>query len=44
VDFFGGIVDRIGLPESDIAELKDLLNLKPDFTIERMIELKEIAS
>jgi ATP phosphoribosyltransferase regulatory subunit len=38
VDFFGGIVDQIGLPESDIAELKDLLNAKDRSGLEKLLE------
>ena len=37
VDFFGGIVDRIDLPESGIDELKALLNLKDQTGLERML-------
>ncbi|HEX4997490.1 MAG TPA: ATP phosphoribosyltransferase regulatory subunit [Terriglobia bacterium] len=37
VDFFGGIVDRIGLPEADIAELKHALNLKDRSGLESLL-------
>jgi ATP phosphoribosyltransferase regulatory subunit len=37
VDFFGGIVDRIGLPESDIAGLKEVLNLKDRTGLEALL-------
>ncbi len=38
VDFFGGIVDRIGLPDSEIDRLKDLLNRKDQSGLERMLD------
>lgn len=37
VDFFGGIVDRIGLPEAGIDQLKGLLNRKDQGGLERML-------
>lgn len=37
VDFFGGIVDRIELPGGQLDELKDLLNLKDQSGLERLI-------
>ena len=38
VDFFGGIVDRMELPEPQIAELKDLLNLKDQSGLEALLQ------
>ncbi len=37
VDFFGGIVDRIDLPEEQIDQLKELLNIKDQAGLERMM-------
>ncbi|HVQ65321.1 MAG TPA: ATP phosphoribosyltransferase regulatory subunit [Terriglobia bacterium] len=37
VDFFGGIVDRISLPEGQIAELKEVLNLKDQSGLETLL-------
>ena len=37
VDFIGGVVDRIGLPESRIDELKELLNRKDQSGMEEML-------
>jgi ATP phosphoribosyltransferase regulatory subunit len=38
VDFFGGIVDRIELPEVQMAELKQLLNLKDRSGLESLLQ------
>lgn len=38
VDFFGGIVDRIELPEDQIANLKGLLNLKDQPGLEALLQ------
>jgi ATP phosphoribosyltransferase regulatory subunit len=38
VDFFGGIVDRMELPEQENGELKDLLDLKDQSGLESLIE------
>ena len=38
VDFFGGIVDRFELPEPQVAELKDVLNLKDQSGLELLLE------
>jgi ATP phosphoribosyltransferase regulatory subunit len=37
VDFFGGIVDRISLPDAQIAELKAVLNLKDESGLESLL-------
>jgi ATP phosphoribosyltransferase regulatory subunit len=37
VDFFGGIVDRIELPDAQIAELKGVLNLKDQSGLEALL-------
>jgi ATP phosphoribosyltransferase regulatory subunit len=37
VDFFGGIVERIGLPEAQIAELKQVLSLKDQSGLEALL-------
>jgi len=37
VDFFGGIVDRISLPEAQIAELKEVLNFKDQSGLENLL-------
>ena len=37
VDFFGGIVDRINLPEGQMTELKRLLNLKDQSGLEALL-------
>ena len=37
VDFFGGIVDRIDLPEDQMAELKEVLNLKDQSGLEALL-------
>jgi ATP phosphoribosyltransferase regulatory subunit len=37
VDFFGGIVDRISLPEAQIAELKEVLNFKDPSGLENLL-------
>jgi ATP phosphoribosyltransferase regulatory subunit len=37
VDFFGGIVDRIDLPDDQIAELKSVLNLKDQSGLESLL-------
>jgi len=37
VDFFGGIVDRISLPEGQIAQLKEVLNLKDQSGLEALL-------
>jgi ATP phosphoribosyltransferase regulatory subunit len=42
VDFFGGIADRIGLPESGIDELKELLSRKDQSGLERMLARLEM--
>jgi ATP phosphoribosyltransferase regulatory subunit len=38
VDFFGGIVDRMELPEAEMAQLKDVLNLKDQSGLDRLLE------
>src|SRR6266436_5409804 len=38
VDFFGGIVDRMELPPEQIAQLKDLLNLKDQSGLEALLQ------
>jgi len=38
VDFFGGIVDRIELPEEQIAKLKSVLNLKDQPGLEALLQ------
>ena len=38
VDFFGGIVDRMNLPEEDIDQLKGLLNIKDQTGLERLLD------
>src|SRR4030095_4224532 len=38
VDFFGGVVDRMELPEPQVAALKDLLNLKDQSGLETLME------
>lgn len=37
VDFFGGIIDRISLPEAQIAELKSVLSLKDESGMEALL-------
>jgi ATP phosphoribosyltransferase regulatory subunit len=37
VDFFGGIVDRMELPEAQIAELKEALNVKDQGRLEALL-------
>jgi ATP phosphoribosyltransferase regulatory subunit len=37
VDFFGGIVERIDLPEEGIDRLKELLNIKDQAGLEKML-------
>ena len=37
VDFFGGIVDRISLPEGQIAKLKEVLSLKDQSGLETLL-------
>lgn len=37
VEFFGGIVDRLNLPDDGVANLKELLNLKDRSGLERMV-------
>ena len=37
VDFFGGIVDRIELPEDDISQLKTVLNIKDQPGLESLL-------
>src|SRR5262245_44068636 len=43
VDFFGGIVDRMELPEPQIAGLKDLLNLKDQSGLEALLQKLPLA-
>ena len=38
VDFFGGIVDRISLPDEQIGELKEILSLKDQSGLEALLE------
>jgi ATP phosphoribosyltransferase regulatory subunit len=38
VDFFGGIVDRMELPPEQIAQLKDLLNVKDQSGLEALLQ------
>ncbi|HYR85343.1 MAG TPA: ATP phosphoribosyltransferase regulatory subunit [Terriglobia bacterium] len=38
VDFFGGIVDKMELPETQIAELKEALNVKDQAALEALLE------
>ena len=38
VDFFGGIVDRMELPEEQIAALKDVLNIKDQPGLEALLQ------
>jgi len=38
VDFFGGIVDRIELPEDQISKLKSVLNLKDQQGLEALLQ------
>jgi len=38
VDFFGGIVDRIDLPEGQMAKLKQVLNLKDQSGLESLLQ------
>jgi ATP phosphoribosyltransferase regulatory subunit len=38
VDFFGGIMDRIELPEQQISELKSVLNLKDQSGLEALLK------
>ena len=38
VDFFGGIVDRISLPEEQISKLKEVLSLKDQSGLEALLE------
>jgi ATP phosphoribosyltransferase regulatory subunit len=37
VDFFGGITDRMGLPDGQLAELKHILSLKDQSGLERLL-------
>jgi ATP phosphoribosyltransferase regulatory subunit len=37
VDFFGGIMDRISLPEIQMAELKDILSVKDQSGLETLL-------
>jgi ATP phosphoribosyltransferase regulatory subunit len=37
VDFFGGIVDRISLPQEQISKLKEVLNLKDQSGLEALL-------
>ena len=38
VDFFGGIVDRMELPDDEIRELKDVLNVKDQSGLETLLQ------
>ena len=38
VDFFGGIVDRMELPEEQIDALKDVLNVKDQPGLEALLQ------
>src|SRR5207248_8485156 len=38
VDFFGGIVDRMELPPEQIAQLKDILNVKDQSGLEALLQ------
>src|SRR4029078_7433748 len=38
VDFFGGIVDRMELPQEQINALKDVLNVKDQPGLERLLQ------
>ena len=38
VDFFGGIVDRMDLPEAEVNELKEMLNFKNQTGLERILD------
>jgi len=43
VDFFGGIVDRMELPAAEIAELKDVLNVKDQPGLEALLDKLPLA-
>src|SRR6185295_4297892 len=43
VDFFGGIMDRIELPEDQIAKLKAVLNLKDQSGLEALLKALPLA-
>ena len=43
VDFFGGVVDRMELPESQIAELKEVLNVKDQPGLESLLSKLSLA-
>lgn len=38
VDFFGGIIDRMELPAEQIAEIKDVLNIKDQSGLEALLQ------
>ena len=38
IDFFGGIVDRMDLPEAEVNELKEVLNFKNRTGLERILD------
>lgn len=43
VDFFGGIVDRIELPETEMAKLKDVLDMKDQSGLEALLDRLPVA-
>jgi ATP phosphoribosyltransferase regulatory subunit len=43
VDFFGGVVDRMELPESQITELKEVLNVKDQPGLESLLSKLSLA-
>ena len=43
MDFFGGVVDRMELPESQIAELKEVLNVKDQPGLESLLSKLSLA-
>ena len=43
VDFFGGVVDRMELPESQIAEVKEVLNTKDQSGLESLLSKLSLA-
>src|SRR5437762_3028029 len=43
VDFFGGVVDRMELPEAQIAELKEVLNVKDQPGLESLLSKLSLA-
>jgi ATP phosphoribosyltransferase regulatory subunit len=43
VDFFGGVVDRMELPEAQIAELKEVLNAKDQPGLEALLSKLSLA-